>query len=162
MVLRTNHAQNLIELTSPLDHRLVEFCEWRELVPILSTFSSPLCSPVAATTVSLACASPLTERALRSQRRDALRITHDAVPSPSSVQPPRMSSTASPARSLPYRFWISPHRLHRTCEPTPVPEPVGPLRYAPPRPYNRLSPSPSPAHLPTGRPSGPPHPSATS
>ena len=47
----------------------------------------PPCSSVATTTASLACASPLTERALRSQRRDALRATHDAVSSPTSVHP---------------------------------------------------------------------------
>ena len=39
----------------------------------------PPCSSVAVTTAPLACASPLTERALRSQRRDALRALHDVV-----------------------------------------------------------------------------------
>ena len=50
--------------------------------------SSPPCSSVAVTTEPLACASPLTERALRSQRRDALRAIHDVavVSSPTAVR----------------------------------------------------------------------------
>ena len=47
----------------------------------------PPCSPAAVTTEPLACASPLTERALRSQRQDALRATHDIVFSPTTVHP---------------------------------------------------------------------------
>ena len=52
-----------------------------EILPV------PPCSPVAVTTAPLACAPPLTERALRSQRRDALRALHDVVvtSSPSTV-----------------------------------------------------------------------------
>ena len=49
----------------------------------------PPCSSVAVTTAPLACASPLTERALRSQRRDDLRALHDVVvtSSPTTVRP---------------------------------------------------------------------------
>ena len=51
-----------------------------EILPQLSG------SFVAPTTAPLTCAPPLTERALRSQRRDALRALHDvAVPSPSPI-----------------------------------------------------------------------------
>ena len=62
---------------------------------------SPPCNPVVVTTEPLVCASPLTERALRSQRRDALRATHDvaAVPSPNTVHSPdTLAESDIPAR----------------------------------------------------------------
>ena len=54
----------------------------------IDALPSPPYSSVVATTEPLACASPLTERALRSQRRDALHATHDvvAVSSPAAVR----------------------------------------------------------------------------
>ena len=51
-------------------------------------------SSVAATTAPLTCASSLTERALRSQRRDALRALHD-VAVPSSSSPVHLPDTES-------------------------------------------------------------------
>ena len=54
----------------------------------IDALPSPPVSSVVVTTEPLVCASPLTERALRSQRRDALRATHDvaAVSSPNTVR----------------------------------------------------------------------------
>ena len=49
----------------------------------IDALPSPLCSPANVTTEPLVCASPLTERALRSQRRDALRAASDMVVTPS-------------------------------------------------------------------------------
>ena len=54
----------------------------------------PSRSSVAATTAPLTCASSLTERALRSQRRDALRALHD-VAVPSSSPPVHLPDTES-------------------------------------------------------------------
>ena len=69
----------------------------------IDALPSPPCSPAIATTEPLVCASPLTERALRSQRRDALRATHDvaAVPSPDTVRShDTLAESDIPARIL--------------------------------------------------------------
>ena len=54
----------------------------------IDALPSPPFSSVVATTGPLTCASPLIERALRSQRRNALRASHDvvAVSSPATVR----------------------------------------------------------------------------
>ena len=54
----------------------------------IDALPSPPCSPAIVSTEPLVCASPLTERALRPQRRDALRATCDvaAASSPDTIR----------------------------------------------------------------------------
>ena len=83
----------------------------------------PRSSVVATTTAPLACASSLTERALRSQRRDALRALHD-VAVPSSSSPVHLPDTESrfgaqteysqmqpltPRQAIPVIITVTPH-----------------------------------------------------
>ena len=106
--------------------------------PILRTLPSPLCSPAAVTTEPLTCASPLTERALRSQRRDALRASHDVVSSPTSVHP--LDTLAASV----FRAQISnsciqystPQRLASVYYSTSDPAPRATMRVANPPPFN--------------------------
>ena len=55
----------------------------------IDAIPSPPCSSLTVSTEPLACAPPLTERVLRSQRRHALRALHDVVvtSSPTTVRP---------------------------------------------------------------------------
>ena len=84
----------------------------------IDALHSPPCSPAIVTTEPLVCASPLTERALRSQRRDASRASHDvaAVPSPDTVRShATLAESDIPARIS--NFCLLPFTPQR---PTPV------------------------------------------
>ena len=119
--------------------------------PILRTLPSPLCSPAAVTTEPLTCASLLTERALRSQRRDALRVSHDVVSSPTSVHPlDTLAASAFRAQvSNSCIQYSTPQRLisvyYSTSDPAPRATtrvanlPPFTVRVAPPRAFSPLA-----------------------
>ena len=105
-------------------------------VPILRILPSPPCSPAAVTIEPLACASPLTERVLRSQRRDALRASHDVVSSPTSVHPHDTLAQGSHAQiSNSCIQYTTPQRLTPVYYSTSAPAPRATTRVADPPPF---------------------------